>query len=134
MKKLLKWICHPVLCWRYTMDKEKFLMFCASCFLKEVEDPTVWDVDSLTDATNQFLTILYLAPNMFDGMPIVKKGLFWTRLQSRFKIVEFNRDDTRRFVEMYGEFKGLLVDKLPNAGTVEVFQVWQIVGDNFMFG
>ena len=61
MKKLLKWICHPALCWRYTMDKEKF-------------------------------------------------------------------------VEMYGEFKGMLVDKLPNVGTVEVFQVWQIVGDNFIFG
>ena len=44
------------------MDKEKFLMFCASCIHKEVEDPTVWDVDSLTDAANQFLTLLHLAP------------------------------------------------------------------------
>ena len=134
MKKLLKWICHPALCWRYTMDKEKFLMFCAACIHKEVEDPTVWDVDSLTDAANQFLTLLHLAPDMFAGMPIVKKGLFWTRLMSRFKVVKFNREDTRKFVEMYGEFKGLLVDKLPNAGTVEVFQMWQIVGDNFIFG
>jgi hypothetical protein len=116
------------------MDKEKFLMFCAACIHKGVEDPTVWDVDSLTDAANQFLALLYLAPDMFDGMPIVKKGLFWTRLMSRFKLMKFNREDTRKFVEMYGEFKGLLVDTLPNAGTAEVFQMWQIVGDNFIFG
>lgn len=116
------------------MDKEKFLMFCASCIHKEIEDPTVWDVDALTDASNQFLVLLHIEPTMFDGMPIVKKGLFWTRLKSRFGVVKFNREDTRKFVEMYGTFKELLDGKLPKVGSVEVFQAWQIVGDSFMFG
>ena len=58
MKKLLKWICHPAICWLYTMDKEKFLLFCAACLYKDVEDPTVCDVDSWTDATNQFLELM----------------------------------------------------------------------------
>lgn len=116
------------------MDKEKFLMFCSSCLYKEVEDPTVWDVDSLTVTANQFLALLHIEPTMFDGMPIVKKGLFWTRLMSRFKVVKFNREDTRKFVEMYGTFKELLDGKLPKVGSVEVFHAWQIVGDNFIFG
>jgi len=134
MKKLLKWICHPALCWQYTMDKEKFLIFCASCLRKEVEDPTVWDVDTLTDASNQFLVLLHNEPTMFDGMPNVKKSLFWIRLMSRFKVVKFNREDTRKFVEMYSAFKGLLDSKLPKVGSVEVFHMWQIIGDNFIFG
>jgi len=116
------------------MDKEKFLIFCASCLRKEVEDPTVWDVDTLTDASNQFLVLLHNEPTMFDGMPNVKKSLFWIRLMSRFKVVKFNREDTRKFVEMYSAFKGLLDSKLPKVGSVEVFHMWQIIGDNFIFG
>ena len=49
-------------------------------------------------------------------------------------VVKVNREDTRRFVEMYGTFKELLDGKLPKVGSVEVFQMWQIVGDNFIFG
>ena len=46
MKKLISWILHPIGCWRYTMDKERFLMFCAACIHKEIEDPVVWEVSN----------------------------------------------------------------------------------------
>lgn len=134
MKKLLKWICHPALCWRYTMDKERFLLFCTACIYKEIEDPTVWEVDKLTEVLDLFLVMIHMEPDIFDNMPVVKKGLFLTRILSRFKQLKFNREDTRKFIEMYGEFKGLLDGKLPKVGSVEVFQAWQIVGDNFIFG
>ena len=116
MKKLLKWIPNPVGCWRYTMDKEKFLLFCAACIHRKIEDPTVWEVDYLTELANLFLDAIHTNPGMFDEMPFMKKGLFWTRLVSRFRTLRFERDDTRHFVDMCGMLKGLLADRMPNRG------------------
>ena len=122
------------------MDKEKFLMFCASCIHNEVEDPTVWDIDMLTKTIDQCLVLLYLDPNMLDGMSIVKKHLFWTRIISRFKIMKFNRDDTRHYVEVYGFLKSAFAEIPIEEGKkrfvpdpTAIFQTWKLIVSRFMF-
>lgn len=140
MKKLLKWITHPIACYRYTRDKEQMLLFCAACIHKGIDDPTVWDVDALTETIDQCLVLLHLDPNMFDGMSIVKKHLFWTRLISRFKTMKFNRDDTRHYIEAYGFLKSAL-DEMPKedgkkkfvVDPASIFQAWELIVSGFVF-
>ena len=141
MKKLLKWICHPIACYRYTRDKEQMLMFCAACIYNGIEDPTVWDVDRLTEAIDQNLAFLHLDPSMFDGMPIVRRNLFWTRLISRFKLMKFNRDHTRHYVEAYGFLKSAFAEIPVEEGKKKfvpdpaaIFQTWEMIVSGLVFG
>jgi hypothetical protein len=122
-------------------DKEQMLLFCTACIHKNIEDPTVWDVDSLTDVMNDCLLLVYLNPRMFDKTPEVKKGLFWTIFLSRFKRLTFKREDTRHFVEIYGQLKSAIEclkedAKEENITTepADIFQAWKIVIGNFVFG
>ena len=139
MQTLLNLLFFPCAYFRYVRDKERMLLFCTACMYKGVEDPTVWEVDSLTEVIAECLKMLFLNPRMFNGLPEVKKGLFWTRLISRFKLVEFPREEVRRFVDMYSTTKGVLDSIKKDNASLEldasvVYHAWNYVVRNSLFG
>lgn len=139
MQTLLNWLFFPCAYFRYVRDKERMLLFCMACMYKKNDDPTVWEVDSLTEVISDCLLLFHQNPNMFNGLPEVKKGLFWTRLISKFKLVEFPREEVRRFVDMYSTTKGVLDSIKKDNASLEldasvVYHAWNYVVRNSLFG
>ena len=94
MKKLFKKLKSCYYVWRSFDENHNLYLFVIACILLEIEKPTIYDIDKITEQMN-------LTANMFFKLSDMAE--FMRRLKSYFKNKqpEYDRDDVRRYLEFY---------------------------------
>ena len=101
MKKLLAAIQHPVAFYDMQKMQERVVLLAIACKLQNIGKPDVFDVHQICETMNLALKAFNEHPNMLDGLPHMKRSLFWHRMLSKFKKVEVSREDARMALEAY---------------------------------
>ena len=130
---LLNILLSPVKWYKYVKLKEQTFMLCWCCVYKEIEEPTVWDVDILHKVVNEMLAILHDDPHMLDKFKI-RREMFWHLLLSKWRQLEISRTDVQHFVSTYAMLKDSMQgawdkkhgEKKQIAPT-DLFVVWKLV-------
>ena len=107
---LLKILTFPITLFNYIKVKEKMLLFCAACMHDEIEDPTVWDVDTLHKSLLDFLELVRSNPKFYFSSPKLAIGMFWHLFISLFKKMDFPREDVKMCLDNYTNLKKFLVE------------------------